>query len=218
MPVPRFSLVRWSSDRLAPVYKRWGLRRVLKPGVRLWAGWTALTWLAFLLSLLLVEVGERSSAFWADGLLGGGLVGLAQWRMLPAELRGGYRWVIASLLGWGVLALSPVGAVGWIAPDSPDPWLRGLLGILYGAGAGLVLGGSQWAVLRRRVAQAWRWIPLSAGIWAVAIALGWLVGGHLRATSHLFVSEVIGLVVAWGIVAALTGLALVQLLAESQQR
>ena len=186
--------------------------------IKLWAGWTVLTWLAFLLSLLLVEVGEKSDVFWADSLLGGGLVGLAQWRVLPAYLRGDHHWIIASLLGWGVLTLSPVGAIGWIASDSPDLWLRGMTGVLYGACAGLVLGISQWAAIRHRVAKAWRWIPLSAGVWAVAIALGWLVGGHLRATSHLFVSEVIGLIVTWGMVAALTGLALVQLLAGSQQR
>jgi hypothetical protein len=67
-------------------------------------------------------------------------------------------------------------------------------------------------MMRQQVVQAWRWIPLSAGIWAVAIALGWLVGGGLRAISHLFISEVIGLMVAWGAVAALSGLGMVGML------
>lgn len=144
--------------------------------IRLWAGWTALTWLAFLFSLLFIEIGEQGDVSVADGLLGGALVGFAQWRMLPSHLRDGHRWVMTSLLGWGVLALSPIGAVGWIAPGTPNLWLRGIVGILDGAFAGLILGLCQWAAIRHQVAQAGRWIPLSTASWAVAIALGWLVG------------------------------------------
>lgn len=67
--------------------------------IRLWAGWTALTWLAFLFSLLFIEIGEQGDVSVADGLLGGALVGFAQWRMLPSPLRDGHRWARASLLG-----------------------------------------------------------------------------------------------------------------------
>ncbi|MGB3294839.1 MAG: hypothetical protein WBB01_17790 [Phormidesmis sp.] len=182
--------------------------------IRLWAGWAALTWLAFLFSLLFIEIGEKGGVSVADGLLGGALLGFAQWRILRPYLRHGHRWIIANLLGCGVLALLPVGLIGWIAPGTTSLWLRGLSGIFYGAYAGLVLGASQWAVLRHQVADAWRWIPLSAGTWAVAIALGWLIGGELRAASHLFVSEVVGLIVAWAAISALSGLAITWLLCK----
>lgn len=217
MSFPRFFVVSRLNDPLTLVCKRWGLDPArLKQRFRLWAGWTGLSWLAFALSLLLIEVGEKSDVSLAKALLGGGLVGCAQWRALHPYWRGAYRWAIASVLSWGALTLLPVGAIGWIAPGTPSLWLRGLFGILYGAYAGLILGVGQWAVMRPQVAQAWRWIPLSTGTWAVAIALGWLVGGKLRASSHLFISEVIGLTVAWGVIAALSGLAIAGLFFNNQ--
>lgn len=176
-----------------------------------------MTWLAFALSLLLIEIGEKSDISLADALLGGGLVGCAQWWVVRPYLHNAYRWAIATLLSWGALALLPVGAVGWIAPGTTDLWLRGLFGIAYGTCAGLILGVGQWAAMRPQIAQFWRWIPLSASTWAVAIALGWLVSGSLRATSHLFISEVIGLAVAWGAIAALSGVAIAELLSNSPQ-
>lgn len=181
-------------------------------GFILWLRWTVFTWLAFLISLLFVKIGEEGDIWVVESLLGGGLIGLAQWQVLRPYLPGAHRWIVASALGWGALTLFHIGTVGWIVPGTANLWLRGLLGILYGGYAGLALGASQWLAIRQQVAQAWRWIPLSSGSWAVAIALGWLIGGGLRATSHLFVSEVIGLGVAWGAIAALSGLGIVGLL------
>jgi hypothetical protein len=196
-------------------------RSQLKPAVivdslALWLGWTGLTWLAFGVSLLFIEVGEKSDLSLADGLLGGCLTGLAQWQALRPYLRNAHRWMVANTLSWGALVLFQVGAIGWMAPGTPSLILRAIFGIFYGGYVGLGLGIGQWLVLRGQVAQAWRWIPLSSGIWAVAIALGWLTGGALRLVSNLFVSEVIGLLVAWGAIAALSGMGLVGLLIISQ--
>lgn len=203
------------TDRLTHLYKQWRLQpAALMAGVAWWLGWTALTWLAFLVSLLFIEIGESRLSL-PNALLGGGIVGVAQWRMLHSYLRDSRWWIVVSVLSWGALGLFPVGAVGWIAPATPNPWLRGIFGLLYGAYAGLILGIGQWAVLRPQVVRAWRWIPLSAGIWAGAIALGWVVGGSLRAASNLFVGEVVGLMVAWGAIAALTGIGLVGLLPQT---
>ena len=87
-----------------------------------------------------------------------------------------------------------------------------LLGVLYGAYVGLGLGFGQWLAVRQHIHRAWRWVLLSSGVWAVSMALGWIVGGMLRTTTHLFISEVIGLMVAWGAIAALSGIGIVGLI------
>ena len=66
--------------RFVMLCQRWGVKPVaLVDGLWLWLSWTGLTWLAFVSSLLLVEVGERSDVSLLEGTLGGLLIGLAQW-------------------------------------------------------------------------------------------------------------------------------------------
>ena len=148
-------------------------------------------------------------------------MGVAQWRMLRAYWPCAYRWIVASTLGFGLLTLFQLGAPGWTAPSVPigvsasSLWFRVVMGLLYGGYVGLVLGTMQWLAMRSQIAKAWRWVPLSSGIWAVAIAFGWLIGGSLRVVSHLFVSEVVGLMVAWGAIAALSGIGIVGLLYQA---
>lgn len=206
---------------------RCGLKHVpLREGATLWLGWTGLTWLAFVGSLLFVEVGERSDLSLLEGVLGGGLIGLVQWQMLRFSLteassscwNQSYRWMVATVLGWGTLTLFHIGALGWMAPDTQNLFVRSLLGVLYGGYVGAGLGIAQWLAIRQRVVNAWRWVPLSSGIWAVAIAFGWLIGGCLRAVSHLFISEVLGLMVAWGVIAALSGIGIVGLFYQPSNR
>jgi len=207
-------------DRLMPkllaLCRQWGVKPIsLTDGLTLWLGWTGLTWIAFVSSLLFVEVGERSDLSLMEGLIGGGLIGLAQWFVLRSHLQNAHRWMIATVLSWGALTLFHIGALGWMAPSTTNLFFRSFLGVLYGAYVGLGLGVGQWLAIRKQVPLAWRWVPLSSGIWAGAIAFGWLVGGSLRATSHLFVSEVVGLVVAWGAIAALSGIGIVGLLNQT---
>lgn len=193
--------------------------------VTLWLGWTGLTWLAFGCSLLFVEVGERSDLSLAEGAVGGLLIGYAQWWMLRwrspstgrSHLSSAYRWLLATVFGWTALTLLPIGALGWMAPGTPNLFFRVGLGLLYGAYVGAGLGTAQWFAIRKQVVRAWRWVPLSSGVWAVAIALGWLLGGSLRAVSGLFVSEVVGLGVAWGAIAALSGIGIVGLLYQEDR-
>lgn len=197
--------------------KRWGLKPVsLLEGLTLWGGWAGLTWLAFVGSLLFVEVGERSDLSLAEGVMGGALISLAQWWVLRSHLSAAHRWMMASILGWGTLTFFHIGALGWMAPGTSNLFLRSVLGIAYGAYVGLGLGIAQWFAIRRQLHRAWRWIPLNAGLWAVAIAFGWLVGGTLRSASHLFVSEVLGLMVAWGAISTLSGIGIVGLIYQAQ--
>ncbi|MEL6262989.1 MAG: hypothetical protein AAFR12_18180 [Cyanobacteria bacterium J06626_6] len=198
---------------------RWGVEPAeLTNGLGIWAGWTGLTWLAFVSSLLFVEVGERSDLSLVEGLVGGGLIGLAQWLILRAHLQRAHRWVAATATSWGMLTLLHIGALGWMAPSTPNLFFRGMLGVLHGAYVGLGLGLGQWLAIRQEVSRAWRWVPISSGIWAMAIALGWTIGGELRAASNLFISEVVGLMVAWGAIAALSGIGIIALLDTQRVR
>ena len=204
-------------QRLVTFCKRHGLKPMLLiDGALLWLGWAILTWLAFMASLLFVEVGYRNDISLVDGLVGGCLVGVAQWLVIRSHVRGAYGWILVSALSWGVLALLHIGAIGWMAPDTPNLLARAVFGLFYGGYVGAVLGVGQWWILRPQVVRAWRWIPLSAGVWAVAIAFGWLVGGGLRLASNLFVSEVVGLIVAWGAIAVLSGMGIVGLLYQTK--
>lgn len=201
------------------VCERWGLGPLpLIKGVLLWLSWTGLTWGAFALSLAFVEVGERGDIAPLDGLLGGCLIGAAQWLTIRHYVTHAYRWILVNALCWGALALLHIGAIGWIAPETSNLIVRVLFGLFYGFYVGLVLGAGQWWVMRQRVVRAWRWVLLSAGIWSVAIAFGWLTGGVLRLISNLFVSEVIGLCVAWALVAALSGIAVVGMVHQADNR
>ena len=85
------------------------------------------------------------------------------------------RWVLASVVGWGVggVVLGPVFSV--VEPAF------GLLvsGAAVGAIGGAALGVLQWLVLRRQLARAGWWIAASTVGWAVGGAAFGLVGGAL---------------------------------------
>ncbi len=207
------------AHRLTQLAQRWDLKpTVLVKALKLWGTWSGLTWLAFGVSLLFIEIGERRELSAVDGLVGGALIGLAQWIALKPHIRQAYQWILVSALIWGALALFQVGAIGWMAPETPSLWIRAVMGLFYGAYVGAGLGAGQWWVIRKQVAQAWRWMPVTSGIWAIAIALGWTIGGALRIASNLFISEVIGLGLAWGAIATLSGLAIVKMLYPSNNQ
>lgn len=201
------------SHRLSILCKHWNLQPADIPaGALLWAAWTGFTWLAFILSLLFIEIGESGEVSWLKAALGGCLIGVGQWFVLRPHLRHPARWIVATVASWTLLSLLHLGAVGWVAPGTPNLFLRSLFGVLYGSYMGLGLGLGQWWVLRSQINQAWRWIPLNAGIWATGIAFAWLTGGWLRAASGLFLGEVVGLMMGWGAIAALSGIGIVGLL------
>ncbi len=212
-------LIDQLTHRLRQLAQRWDLKpAALIEALKLWCTWSGLTWLAFGVSLLFIEVGERKELSVVDGLIGGALVGLAQWLALKSHIRNAHQWILVSALSWGALALFQLGAIGWMAPETPILWIRAVMGLFYGAYVGAGLGAGQWWVIKKQVDQAWRWIPLMSGIWAIAIAIGWTIGGELRIVSHLFVSEVVGLGLAWGAIATLSGLAIVKMLYQSNRQ
>ena len=198
---------------LTAICKRWSLQpEAVIAGTFLWVNWTAATWIAFAISLLFIEIGETGEVTRTSALLGGILVSVGQWTVLRPYLRCRIRWIGITCAVWTLLCLLSLGAVGWVAPGTPNLLLRSTFGMLCGSYVGLGLGIGQWWALKPQVAQAWRWIPLNAGIWAVGIAFAWIIGGLLRAASGLFLGEVVGLAVGWGAIATLSGIGIVGLI------
>lgn len=167
--------------------------------------WTLATLIGFLLSLGWVEVGEHPDLQGLDGMLGGAMIGLTQGLMMGSWIPHAWLWIMTNSISWGLLGGSKIGIIGWMAPRSDVYSVRLLYGMIFGAIGGLWLGFWQWITLRNRIEQAgWCLIttPLS---WSLGLSLGWLTGGWLRTMTHLFFSEVIGLMVTWIVVGFTSG-------------
>ncbi len=187
-------------------------------GFGFWLQWVGLTVLAFGLSLYWIEVGYRSDLGAIAGGLGGLCVGAAQgWRLRSCGLCG-WRWALATSLGWAVLGLLGVGALGWVVPQTNDIGPRLVYGLLDGIKVGVILGSAQWWVLRQGQDQTWLWIPVNVVSWSTALAMGWTVGGLLRQITGVFWGEVVGLGIVWLVAAMLSGLNLVGLLGDRPRK
>jgi hypothetical protein len=180
--------------------------------------WMLGTLASFWASLLVVEVGERPELGTMEGTLGGVMVGAVQSLLLSQYFSQTWLWAAANGVSWGLLAGSGLGAMGWVAPSTDSLSLRCFWGAVFGAIGGLWLGSWQWLVLREKVVGAWRWIVVTAASWSFALAVGWLVGGWLHSTTHLFLGEVMGLAVTWTIVGGMTGLAVILLPTKTKYR
>lgn len=176
--------------------------------VRFWFQWVLVTILGFLISLCLVEINVRPNVGAMSGAIGGAVIGLAQGMLLKPRVSI-VGWVLASLVSWSLIGSSNLGAIGWVAPRTLNLGIRATFGVLDGSLVGALIGVGQWFILRQQVKKAWMWILTSALGWGVGLAIGWSVGGILRLKSHLFLSELVGLTLAWVVVAAITGVALV---------
>ncbi|MHC5595131.1 MAG: hypothetical protein ACYTXC_04060 [Nostoc sp.] len=165
--------------------------------------WTLATFGGFLLSLLLIEVGEKSDVGIVEAAIGGFALALPQGCLLKEPIFR-IRWILSSLLGWSMITAIGIGAVGWIVPSSEILPLRILSGVIYGALGGLGIGLAQWLAILQPM--AWRWIFVSSVSWAVAVPVGSTVGMILHRLTQLFLGEVIGLAITWLLVGILTGM------------
>ena len=106
----------------------------------------------------------------------GTAIGYAQWLMLRQHVRKAGWWMLASAAGWTIWCLGIVVATALTNLNETASEVKVANAILVAAtGAiGLVVGGSQWVVLRRRVR--------SAGWWILASMAGWAMVGYLLAT------------------------------------
>lgn len=180
-----------------------------------WLQWVLATVGGFGLSLLLIEIGERPDMGVWSGAIGGGAIGLGQWLVLRGRMKKAWWWILAGIVGWALIGVSDLGALGWVAPRTMKIPLRLIVGFTDGLQIGCGLGALQWLVLCRKVRKAWLWTLVSTGSWAIGLAIGWGVGGMLRLETNFFLGDVLGLAIAWLVVGGLTGVALVSLLRSS---
>lgn len=167
--------------------------------------WTLATISGFLLSLLVIEIGEKPDVTWFGAAMGGLAIALSQSVILRRPIFS-WRWVLSSLLGWAIITATGIGAVGWIVPTTPFLPLRLLSGAFDGAIGGFVIGFCQWLAIYPQNHSAWPWILISAASWSVAIPVGSTVGFILHYFTQLFLGEVVGLAITWLVVAILTGI------------
>ncbi|MBW4613420.1 MAG: hypothetical protein KME21_09075 [Desmonostoc vinosum HA7617-LM4] len=167
--------------------------------------WALATFGGFLLSLLLIEIGEKPDIGLVESAVGGLAVALPQSFLLKQPVFR-IKWVFSSLLGWMIVAATGIGAIGWVVPTTSILALRILSGLIYGTISGLTIGIAQWLVIPQSVPLAWRWIFVSSLSWAIAVPIGSTVGIVLRHFTQLFLGEVIGLAITWLVVAILTGI------------
>jgi hypothetical protein len=177
--------------------------------------WIAGNVLGFLISLYWLEVGERAALRGLEGAIGGTVIGLVQWLVLRRWCTQAGWWVLASTLGWTVLGVSKLGALGWVVPQTHSELLRLFYGLVDGMKMGAILGAGQWLVLRQCFTPARAWILVSILAWAIALGSGWVVGGWLRAFTGLFLGEVVGLALVWLLMALMTGVGLANLLQDA---
>ncbi len=182
-----------------------------------WLRWVLATCLAFGVSLIWLEVGERPDIDPLHAVTGAVVIGCAQSFVLKQHINHFWWWILACVLSWGCLTAMGVGAIGWVTPRTELLGIRFIYGGIFGAIAGVCLGLGQWLlVLRTQIPTSGRWIRISTICWALALALGWTVGGFVRLMTNLFLGEVIGLAVTWLVVACITGIDLLELLKEAK--
>ncbi|MDZ8054301.1 MAG: hypothetical protein RMX68_020105 [Aulosira sp. ZfuVER01] len=167
--------------------------------------WTVATFSGFLGSLLFIEIGEKPDLGVLQALIGGLAIASAQ-SLILRHTSFYAKWVLFTVLGWVAIAIIGVGVVGWIVPTTQLLPLRILTGAFYGAVGGFVIGLAQWLAIYQPVPLAWRWIFISAVSWAIAMPIGSAIGIILRQLTQVFLGEVIGLAIAWLVVAILSGI------------
>lgn len=167
--------------------------------------WIFATFSGFLLSLLLIEIGEKSDIGVLQAVIGSLAVAISQSLILRQPMLS-LKWVFCTLLGWVVITAIGVGAIGWIVPTTEHLPLRILSGLISGAIGGFGIGFAQWLAIYQPVPSAWRWILISAASWSVAIPIGSAIGSILRQFTQLFLGEIVGLAITWLLVAVLTGI------------
>lgn len=152
------------------------------------------------------------------GIVEGVPVGLAQWLALRAALPGIPRaaWLGATVAG-AVLAWAAGMVLGSVAGDRLEALAAGspvVLALVIGAVAGSLLSLAQWWVLRRVVPRAGWWAPAHALAWAAGMVVAYTGLGTLPDGAPPWQVAATGAVTGLamgGLVAAITGLALVWL-------
>lgn len=186
--------------------------KYIKTDCGFWLQWVLATLAGFVVSLCLIEIDVRPHIKATEGVIGGAIIGLAQGIVLEQRSKNiAPWWALMSIVSWGLIGASNLGAIGWMAPRTSRLEPRVIFGLLNGLQVGALLGIGQWFVLRQRCKKSLIWIPIVATSWAIGLVLGWGIGGVLRQFTRLFLGELVGLAVAWVVSSAIAGFALVRL-------
>ena len=168
--------------------------------------WTVLTGSSFGLTLMLIEIGYKQDVGILPTALGGLIIASAQALMFRKSILFASLWILSSFVGWGMIAASGIGALGWFVINTQSIYLRIIYGFIFGALGGLAVGFVQWLAIRQYLPGSWRWIIFSCISWSIGFAVGSSFGLILYRLTQLFIGEVIGLALTWTIVGALSAI------------
>lgn len=187
--------------------------------ITVWLAWLAATTLGMvgggLLSFplgwsmaetLMQAIGELPALFVVGLIMGGilfGAVALAQSMVWRGRLPVAGRWVLLS----AVAGATGIGVILLVMNDSDEMFATALLPAAVFAVLGLWLGAAQWLVLRRYVARAAWWIPITA----VGLGLTLAVLFGLSAEGR----ELVSLVLSGLLFGAITGAGMAWLLRDA---
>ncbi len=177
--------------------------------------WTGVTIIGFLFSLIWVQIGELPDLKILQAMIGATIIGFLQALILSRFFAHSWLWILCTLIPWILMAETSLGVVGWFAPRTELIMVRLTTGLKLGSIAGIWLGLWQWLVLQSVLSKSYLWIFFSSISWSLGLSIGWMIGGILYSVTHLFLGEVIGLIVVWILVGTQTGIVLYYLLPKN---
>ncbi len=177
--------------------------------------WTGVTLIGFLCSLVWVEIGEVPDLNPFQAMVGATLIGCFQALVVSRFFTHAWLWILSTFVAWTLMGTSSFGVIGWFAPRTNLIMVRLTTGLILGGITGIWVGFWQWFILKPVLSKSYLWILFSGISWSLSLSIGWIIGGILYSITHLFLGEVIGLIILWLLVGMFTGMALSYLLQKS---
>lgn len=176
--------------------------------------WTGVTIAGFLCSLVWVEIGELPDLNVVHAMIGATIIGCFQALILSRFLNRSWLWILSTFIAWTLMGETSFGVIGWFAPRTNLIMVRLTTGLILGSLTGIWVGCCQWVILKYVLSQSYLWILFSGISWSLGLSIGWILGGFLSSVTHLFLGEVIGLVIVWALVGMFSGISFSYLLTK----
>lgn len=178
--------------------------------------WTLLTLIGFLSSLFLIEIGEKPDIGIISAIFGGFAIAIPQSFIIRQTIPP-LNWILSTIFALVIITLTGIGTVGWFVILNNFLPMRILIGIISGAIGGLIIGISQWLLaIPPSLPTGWQWIFINCTAWMLSIPIGTSVGLCLHRLTNLFLSEILGLLITWILVAIITGIGVKKILTTAQ--
>ena len=174
------------------------------PSKALWFQWvitnaTANTAWAILNEMTINSFSDQRIASLISGVIGGIVAGILQWLILRKQFTNASRWVVVTILGWGVGSL----LLSFWVTSSGQMYISSAI-------SGLAVGLFQWLVLRQHFENAGWWIPANVTDWILYIPIGLSILPLIKIDT-IWGSGVYGVIVG-AMSAFVTGIALIYVL------